>query len=402
MGIACAIYRSAARLSACLLGGPGIVESLYVHRSVATGEVSFARSDIDLMMIVRQPRGDFADGPELASLCGRLRRIQRLNPALSHVEVHDPEGIRRWFELDTYRASEERRSAILLRGMPVAFPNRLVRRDDAIRRVGIWADDFFSTAIRERNRRNLRKIALEIWCAYATATGHLNEPCLTRSEIAERCAGSEDAVLLDSVLRDPFRAPSAVFRLAKRLHDNLLPRLGRLSRPLVMAVLAPPRYRKRLFVILPREDSPLPREAFQQGSFVLTPELFNLCLRYMNPFLYWVCPPDLIRLGISPPTTQMFVRACLFYGRNHTLRNPGFMYKRASPPVVFGEVARHVLPHLEAGLVPPPLDRNLIGELVSAPPSWADYYTRVFPSAYRESEAQWRRLKELEERLGGP
>ena len=354
------------------------------------------------MMIVRQPRGDTADGPELASLYHKLRLFRLLNPALGHIEVHDPAGVSRWLDLDTYRGSQERRSAVLLQGKPVAFPHLPVRREDAIRRFGNWADSFFSTAVRERNRRNLRKTALEMWCALATAMGRLEEPCLTRPEIAARWAESEDAPLLDTLRRDPFRAPSVVFRLAKRLHDSLLPPLRPLPQPLLIGLLMPPRYRQRIFVILPDADSPLPPEAFQPGSSLCTPELFDLYLHYMNPFLAWVCPEELARLGTRPPSAAAFVRGCLVFGHNHTLRNPGFMYKFTWPPAAFIEVVRHSVPHLDAGRVPPPLAPGLVSKLLVSPPSPADYYRSVFPRVYRESEEQWNRLKELEVRLSPP
>ncbi|HSW50054.1 MAG TPA: hypothetical protein VLH09_07765 [Bryobacteraceae bacterium] len=392
-------YRAAATLSARFLHVPPVAESIYAHRSVATGEISFGRSDIDLLMIVRQPRGDAADGPELASLYGRLCWLRRFNPALSHVEVHDPAGIRRWLELDTYRSSQERRSAMLLRGKPVCFPDVAVRREDAVRRLCVWTEGFFSTAVRERNRRNLRKTALEIWCAFATAMGRIPQPCLTRPEIAARWAESEDAPLLDPLLRDPSTAPSVVFRLAKRLHGSLLPPLRPVSQPLVAQLLMPPRYRQRILVVVPEENSSLPREAFQPGSCLCTPELLDLYLHYMNPFLVWSCPQQLTGLGVQPPSVAEFVRGCLFYGHNHTLRNPGFMYRHTWPPAVFIEVVRHALPYLHAGEIPPPLDPRRVAGWIAGSPSPCEYYRSVFPHVYRESEEQWIQLQELEERL---
>jgi hypothetical protein len=373
-----------------------VVGSIYVHRSVATGEIAFGRSDIDLMIIVRQPKGDTADGPELASLYEKLRLARFFNPALGHVEVHDPAGVRRWLELDSYRSSQERRSAVLLHGRAVEFPSMPVRRQDAVRRFGNWADGFFSTAVRERNRRNLRKTALEIWCAYATALGHLEEPCLTRPEIAARWAESGDAALLDDLARDPFRAPAVVFRLAKKLHDSLLPPLHSLAGPLLITVLMPPRYRRRTIVILPGAESPLPREAFQKGSSVCTPELFDLYLHYMNPFLAWVCPADLTRLGIQSPAPAAFVTACLFFGHNHTFRNPGFVHMDTWTPAAWIELVRHALPYLESERIPPPLGDEMVQRVVADRPSCSEYYRRVFPRVYQESEQQWQRLKRLE------
>ena len=348
------------------------------------------------MMIVRQPRGDTADGAELASLYERLRLVRFFNPALGHIEVHDPAGIQRWIQLDTYRASQDRRSAVLLHGKPVAMPRTPVRREDAVRRFGNWGDGFFSTAVREQNRRNLRKTSLEMWCACATAMGRLEEPCLTRREMEAQWAGSDDAPLLDTLLRDPSRTPSVVFRLAKRLHESLLPPLRALPQPLVLSLLMPPRYRQRTLVVLPGADSPLPREAFQPGSCLCTPELFDLELHYMNPFLSWVSPAELTSLGSQPPSAAAFVRACLLFGHNHTLRNPGFIHKDTWAPAATIEVVRHALPYLESGRTPPPLDDGLVRHLVADRPSCIEYYRSVFPRVYRDSEQQWNRLRQLE------
>jgi hypothetical protein len=372
-----------------------VVESVLVHRSVATGEIAFGRSDIDLLMIVRQPRGECADGPELARLVGWLRVARISNPALGHIEVHDPAGIARWIRLDTYRGSQDRRSAMLLAGKPVEFARMPVRCEDAVRRFGIWAEGFFSTAVRQRNRRNLRKTSLEMWCAWATAMGVIEEPCLTRPEMAARWAASADGALLGALDGNPVGAPAVVFGLAKRLHESLLPPLRALPQPLVMRMRMPPRYRQRTLVAIPRADSPLPREAFQPGSFLCTPEVFDLCLHYLNPFLTWVCPPELTALGIEPPACEAFVRAGRFFGHNHTLRNPGFIHKDTWTAPAFVELMRHALPYLESGRIPPPLDEGTIARLATYRPTCAEYYRRVFPSVYQESEAQWERLERL-------
>ena len=395
MSPAHAVYRLAASLGARLLGLSPVVESVYVHRSVSTGEVSFGRSDIDLLVIVRTPRGESADGAELAALYRWLRLVRLGNPALNHIEIHDRIRMERWIRVDTYRGSQDRRSAIRLYGKPIEWKRMTVRPEDAVRRFSFWAERFFSTAVCERNRRNLRKITLEMWCASATAVGRIEEPCLTRPEMAARWAESDQAPLLASMTGDPFRAPSVVFRLARQLHDSLLPPLRALHEPLTIPLLVPPRYRRRTLVVLPDADSPLPREAFQPGSFLCTPEVFHLCLHYQNPFLSWVCPPQLRALGMRAPTRAEFVRAGLYFGLDGAVWNPGFQNPDTWTPAATIAVIRHALPCLEAGRVPPPLDDALAARLAADRPSVTEYYRRVFPHLYRESEEQWERLTRL-------
>ena len=64
----------------------------------------------------------------------------------------------------------------LLAGKQVSTPIADVRRDDAIRWVVFWCDRFFPLAVQQRNRRNLRKIAIEVWKSWAVAQGIVAEP----------------------------------------------------------------------------------------------------------------------------------------------------------------------------------------------------------------------------------
>ena len=45
------VYRAIARVAGAALGSFEFVESVFVRRSVATGEVSLGRSDIDLTIV---------------------------------------------------------------------------------------------------------------------------------------------------------------------------------------------------------------------------------------------------------------------------------------------------------------------------------------------------------------
>ena len=187
-------YREAARRSAAMLQSSEIVRSVLLHRSVAAGEVAFPYSDIDLMVIVRRPHAESMDGPGLFDLYERVRLLRKMNPRLGQIEVHDPEGFQSWFHIDSFRGSKERRCATLLCGEPVSMPEVPVRREDALRRFALWPHYFLPQAIVQRDSRNLRKIALEMWSAYATLTGLVSEPFLTRRATEALCRSrSEDS-----------------------------------------------------------------------------------------------------------------------------------------------------------------------------------------------------------------
>jgi hypothetical protein len=140
------------KASAYLLGSPPSVHSILLHRSVATGEVSFGRSDIDLMVVIDPETA--ASGQKMASLYRTVRRARILNPALNHLDVFDPGGLADLARMDTFWGSIERRTARLLRGEPVEIPLAPVEPNHALARFLLWAEWFFAIAVRQRNRRN--------------------------------------------------------------------------------------------------------------------------------------------------------------------------------------------------------------------------------------------------------
>lgn len=398
--LALSLYRLAAKVIGVWLGRHEIVESVYAHRSVATGEVSFGRSDIDLMIVVRPPESASADGPELASLYERVQLLRRLHPALTHVQMHDPRGLEKWLRTDTYRGSTERRSALLLAGKPAAMPSVTVRREDAVRWFAFYPAHFFSTAVRERNPRNLRKIATEMWSAYAVAQGRTPEPDLTRKQAEARARIEEDGAGLAELASYPERAPDFVFGLAKRLHDGLLPPLEPLREPFVFRAPLAPRSRLRVFVIPPGPGYAPPAEAFEADSFLATPELLHLCSHYVNPFAAWGLPPELSRLGFVRPSPKEYVRACLFYLQDNTLRNVGFAHRDTWVAGATVAVVAHSIPYLRNGEIPPPMQAQNMQALLEHQPSVADFYREEFGRIYSQSQGQLEVLEELERRLG--
>jgi hypothetical protein len=393
------VYKLVARVAGGLLGRWKIVESVYVHRSVAVGEVSFGRSDIDLLIVVRSPETESADGAELASLYRGVSVLSRLGPVLGHVQMHDSRGLGRWMRTDTYRGSLDRRSSVLLSGKPATMPCVPVRREDAVRWFAWYPAHFFSTAVRERNRRNLRKIATEMWNAYAVAQGRISEPDLTRKEAEARALSDQAGAGLADVALDPGRAPDFVFALAKLLHDALLPPLEPLRKPMVFPALSPPRFPERVYVIVPQAGFPAPAEAFAPFSFFCTPELLHLYSHYVNPFTAWYWPPELRRLGFVQPAPREYVRACLFFLEDNMLRFPGFAHKDTWTVGTAVALSRHCVSYLEKGEIPPPMPAEAVLPLMEHAPACSDFYRHEFGKVYWQAAEQRRMLEELEKRF---
>jgi hypothetical protein len=396
------VYRQLGRLSAQALGASKIVESVFIHRSVAAGEASFGQSDIDMLVVVRHPVSECCDGPELASLGAKVRRMHAILPVLGQMEVHDPVGLGNWLDSDPYRASQERRSAILVYGKPVDFSSPPVGIEHAARRSVTPLGNYLVTAVRRRNRRNLRKFALDVWNACATAANLVFQPHLTRRETEAHCRACEDEAFASELFRDPDRTLSFLFRTLQRLHEQLLPPLKRLRHPLVFRIRAAPAFQERTIVVLPNAEYALPPEALDATTFLCTPEALDLYIQYTNAFLYWTIPPELLSLGISQPGAAAFVRYCRYFGDTHRTRSPIFMKLNDTRPVI-GSLAtmRHALKHLCRGQVPPPMGDKDLKEVLAKPLDCSRYYTSVFPRLYREAERLWEELQQLPE-FSGP
>jgi hypothetical protein len=391
------VYRLAGKAIGMALCRHEIVEGVYANRGVGRGEVAFGRSDLDLSMITRTLDPISGNGPELHSLYRRVCALRRINPALTHIMVYDSRGIDRWMRTDTFLGSQERRSMFLLAGKPVSTPDVPVRREDAIRWVAFWCDRFFPLAVQQRNRRNLRKMAIEVWKSWAVAQGLAAEPYLTLREATQKAELHPIGSALKDVIADPWCSTGFIMKLAGVLHDSLYRPLERLQETLVFRMLMPPRSRQRVLVVLPHPEAPLPPEAFEAQSLLVTPELLHLYLHYYNPFLDWTLPPGIRNLGFSAPTPIEFVHACLFYGQDNILRLPGFVRKDAEwLPHAILAFNQYSVPYLRNGEVPPPMPEKDVLASVAHTSTCSEYYLRDYPQLCGRFAEQLEALEQLE------
>jgi predicted nucleotidyltransferase len=380
------LYRGAARAAAAALIRHPLVDAVYVRRGVAAGEVAFARSDIDLSAIVRRPEPPGYDARGLLSLSRLYASLRVAVPALGECSVHDPVDLRRWHAFDRYRASIDARAARLLAGEAVEIAGGPVRREDALFRFAFWQQQYLPTAIRRRDARNVRKLALEMANAYAVAVGALDEPLLTRAET--------EALVRD---RPDVFAPATFdgerpLRFAFQLAGQLRPALEPVREPLVFRALLPPAYAVRTFVVLARPETPLPEQAFARDSFVCTPESLALYVERVNPFASWTLSGE---LGLDTPGRDSFLRAARYFTAQHRLRGPGFLDRDTLSSRRHLCVVQHALPVLERGEPPQPLSDVEVAALPSEALSPETYYRRAFAQCWHEGEELWQRLDAL-------
>jgi hypothetical protein len=384
-------YRMIGRAVARVLGSFDFVESVFIRRSVATREVSFGRSDIDLTIVVSSPLATPEEAGRLLELNRSYMLLRACIPILGECLIYDRRELDRAYRTDPFRASLDRRSALPVYGKPVGIPTVPIRAHNAAQSSIVWFLHYLPVAMGKRQRRNLRKFALEIWSGLHIASGDVREPYLTKdeTELAWRSAGGECAP--DNLGQDPAATFALCCSLAGRLHRLLLPPLTSIERPVIASG------KGRSYVVVPTADYPLPTKAFRQGCFVCTPEVLDLFVHCVSAFEYAHLPPELLELGIRPPTVDEFVQTCRTYIDAGLLRSFGFGGRRTAPLTIYRLVRaiRHAVGYLERGETPQSHPQGEPEEFWMRRPSRSEYYRCWYPRLYRDAEESWRVLESL-------
>lgn len=365
-----ALYLAAAHLTARALAFHQPLASIYAHRSLATGELHWARSDIDLVALLGE---NGLTGSQLAGLYRRFRLLRRFNPALHHLEIYRLADLNRFAHQDTVWNDMEQRSQRPLWNElppPLAVPLQPLH---ALRRFLLWTETLFPQALQKQDQRNLTKLALECWNFYRVAVAGLERPWLLRSQMRED---------LHSHRPDAIPGPALVWELAEALHRQLLPELRPLQKPYQTRLVFPPFGFQRSLLVLPGSDWPIASN-LEPGTLVTTAPLLHLYLKFRNSFLAWTLPQELWDLGMLPPDEAAFRRDLNYYNSAHFLYFPGFADRHSPRPEVR-------LDYLEwasqNGLQPPPIR-------AAAPLGCIETYYR------REYDGLAERCRNLQDRL---
>jgi len=386
--LATRLYLRAARAIAAILAHSEIVETIFVRRSVASGEVDFGRSDIDLSIVIRRD----ASGAALCSLANSYRALRLPFPMLGQAQVYDGLDLRTWWHTDPYRARIDGQAGIVLHGPPVTIPRLPIRPDQAAWRAIFWLDGYIPRAFRLGNGRNLRKLAIEMWNAYATASGLASEPFVRRCDALR--AWSVQPGFPDGAMRNGGRRRllSVCFEVAAQLHRLLLPPLQPPRHPLIWRVQLPPTWAETVLVVVPRPDAELPPEALRPNALLLTPEALHLYVEYVNPFAGWILPPSVRDSGIAHPSREAFARACRNYGASFRTRSPGFEDKAPLAAVGRAFTSRYTATALAAGQTPVPATIQQLGFERELTHSLSRYYWEIYTPLRRVIDETWEKL----------
>jgi hypothetical protein len=384
MTLSTRVYLQMARASAAVLGTHELVESVWVRRSVAAGEVAFGRSDIDLAVAMRSVP---ESSRELMSLMNRYRAVRTAFPLLGECLVYDSLDLRTWWSTDTYRASIDRRASVLLRGEETPIPVLPVEREHAAHRCAFWLEQYLPSASRAGNVRNMRKFAVEMWNAYATAIGIIAEPAIRRSEAEQLWRSQRDAA------PGELGSLTVCFGILKELHDALLPPCELLlSRPMVVSTRWPPGFQQRTMVLIPSAESELPAEARRPDALIFTPEALRVYLEFVNPFAACTLPLD---AGMGTVSRDAWLRACKREGASFRTRLHGFVSNDTQGAV--GRIAsvREALEWLSKGQPPPAMGADNVNRILATPKSVGRYYREIYPRLREECTELWAALDGL-------
>ena len=383
------VYRAVARAAGAALGSFEFVESVFVRRSVTTGEVSLGRSDIDLTIVIRSPFAIREGASKILALCRLYRLLRTCVPIVGETFVFTPDELQRSYRLDPYRASIDRRSALLVYGKPVEIPEVPVGIEDAASRLVFWFRDYMPQALRQANVRNMRKFAIEMWNAWATAVGAIGEPYLTRRETEAAWRATDN-----DQFPNQENAP-ALFAtccgIAARVHEMLLPPLERLRHPVLL------KGQRFNYLVVPEATNQLPAEARFPNTVVCTQEVLDLLIHYVSAFLWDDLPPEVEELDIRPPSYEEYVRSCRVGSDPYGLRGPGFL---AGPEFAVRRALslhriRKAVEYLQRREAPPPRRNTRRGGRWDRAPSYSEYYREWYPVLYAESEQVRRALEAL-------
>ncbi len=289
-----AMYRWVARiLSRTVLSDP-IVRSIYIRRSVAAGESTFPRSDLDLAMII-----DPSSGVEIDRLRRRYQLARVAFPRLGECQLYTPVDLDEFAVTDPYRASLDRRMGVPVYGPPPPIPVAPIPKEETARRLVFWFEHFVATAVHQGNQRNLRKFALEMANALGVLDGRWMEPLESRRATAARC---------ELPAGDLF---AACCTLAARAHALVRPPAPTLRRPLALPGL----------IVIPSADAVPP----PTRDRVVTPEVLDLLLHTQSPWLWRTYGPVLADAGFEAPSTRSWIAAARRYAGGERVRGPGFL-----------------------------------------------------------------------------
>jgi hypothetical protein len=129
---------------------------------------------------------------------------------------------------------------------------------------------------------------------------------------------------------------------------------------------------------------------------VCTPEILDLFVHVKNAFFYWILPPELLALGIEPPSVAEFVQSCRYYSHSRFLLHPGFSAPRPSVQSARLVLIQYAMDWISKCKLPPAVEETKIEAMMAAgAPTVADYYRLEYDRLWLDSRRIEESLREI-------
>lgn len=317
------IYKLFAKIAAKRLSRFDAVLGIYGKRSLASGEVVFGKSDIDLTILITDFDQEKEEASFLGELCKAYRRTRKLLPMLQECNIFNGFDIRAWYHLNSYESLADR-NWVRLYGKDInPFPIK-ANKEDIIFKFLWWIFKFLFTDYRKGEVRGCCKILLELANAYYTYIGTFDEPKLKREHVLDYLVAADPSCegwrMLQRHLYSHFRGREnrhlsrwlyrECLSLCDKLYDQVPEKLEGEVKCSQIFCYSPPDFLPMRYIIVRSptgreiEDGLEAMERDQQAALV-TDKLLSLYLYYYNPWEYYTMMMTNGPFGLSEPPAEV-------------------------------------------------------------------------------------------------
>lgn len=341
------LYRVLARLAARRLGKLESVESVYVRRSVACGEVVFGHSDIDFHLLVRPYSSLEQEARGLLDLAAYYARLKRLLPCLGDCNVSTKAELESWYHDRPYTWYRDR-AWLKLYGADWERPEGKLSRDGGRNSLlwwFFWAWERLPGFFRAGDVRICCNLFLDMVNMYGLYVGALKVP--TSRTLVLRywqtvCPPSKELEALVRGFSSGFRGRYRMllhwlYRESLKLGEALAAHVTRTLEGencvTEMSCRTPFNFAARTYVLVDsfdEEEITQTLEVMRKKAeiFVTTERVLKLYLYHRNPWEYYTLRANNSRLPLLPPAEEALRQSVQYALHREAPRSAGFSIGR--------------------------------------------------------------------------
>ena len=340
------IYKFFAKIAAKRLSRLDGVLGVYGRTSLASGEIVFGKSDIDLAILIE----DFDRGKEEANfihhLCDTYLHIRKILPMIGECDIFNHFDIQAWNCFNTYAWFADR-NWIRLYGEKINPLQIRMNKEDAIFKFIWWIFNFLFKQYRKKRTRSCFNILLELANSYYTYIGTFDKPKLKREHVLNYLMETNPWCKELRVLQRTFyrglrggnynRLNRWIYQECLRLCDKLYDRVSRKLEGEVkfsdQLSFSPDGLFHSKYIVVKSLDGKEIKNGLDfmeknQGARLITDKLLNLYLYYCNPWEYYTIVRTNGPFGLLEPPAEAVQGSILRQANKMLLRYVGFINAR--------------------------------------------------------------------------